>query len=130
VILIDTQVAIWMTVERKRLSTAAARTLRDSSRSGGGLSIAGTSLWEIAMFANKGRLDLQASLPELLKHVEAAFIVLPITSAIAARSIAFSANYPNDPADRIIGATAIEHGLKLVTSDAKIRKSGEVPCIW
>jgi hypothetical protein len=33
-------------------------------------------------------------------------------------------------ADRIIGATALVHGMSLVTRDERIRESGELPCAW
>ena len=46
------------------------------------------------------------------------------------QSIRFSPAYPNDPADRLIGATAIVHGMRLVTIDKKIRATKEVDCIW
>jgi PIN domain nuclease of toxin-antitoxin system len=65
-----------------------------------------------------------------LQSIEQYCTVLPITSAVAALSVQLSANFSNDPADRIIAATAIVHEMKLVTSDALIRKSGEVSCIW
>lgn len=70
------------------------------------------------------------SLTRYLASVEERFVVFPITAEIAERSVGFSAAYPNDPTDRIIGATAVVHGLPLVTADAAIRKSGEVLCIW
>ena len=42
---------------------------------------------------------------------------LPFPSHVAA----LPSSFPGDPADRLIYATAIEHGLKLVTKDQKIR---------
>lgn len=38
--------------------------------------------------------------------------------------------YPNDRADRVIGATALVEGLALLTADEKIRKSGMVRTVW
>jgi PIN domain nuclease of toxin-antitoxin system len=58
------------------------------------------------------------------------FNVLPITAAIAARSIQFSDSYSKDPTDHIIGATAIIHNARLITADENIRASGEVDCVW
>lgn len=40
------------------------------------------------------------------------------------------AKYPNDPVDRIIGATALVEDIPLVTADREIRKSRVVPTIW
>jgi PIN domain nuclease of toxin-antitoxin system len=56
--------------------------------------------------------------------------VFPVTGAIAARAVLLSTRYPNDPADRLIGATALVHGLQLVTKDERIQASGEVPFVW
>jgi PIN domain nuclease of toxin-antitoxin system len=39
-------------------------------------------------------------------------------------------SYPNDPADRIIGATALVEGLPLLTADREIRRSKSVQTIW
>ena len=67
---------------------------------------------------------------DFLQEVERHFRVLPISAAIAERSMLFSPRYPKDPSDRIIGATALVHSLLLVTADEEIRASGEVPCLW
>jgi PIN domain nuclease of toxin-antitoxin system len=44
-----------------------------------------------------------------------------ITPAIAATAVSLPSSFPGDPADRLIYATAIEHGLRLVTKDVKLR---------
>jgi PIN domain nuclease of toxin-antitoxin system len=49
---------------------------------------------------------------------------------ICIRAYDLPASYPNDPVDRIIGATALVEGLTLITADAAIRKSRAVPTIW
>ncbi len=82
------------------------------------------------MISSKGKLRHHFPLADYLRHLESIFTVLPITGAIAERAIQFSDRYPKDPADRLIGATALVHGMDLITSDELIRKSGEVPCIW
>jgi PIN domain nuclease of toxin-antitoxin system len=43
-----------------------------------------------------------------------------VTPAIADTAVALPSSFPGDPADRLIYATAIEHGLKLVTKDQAI----------
>ncbi len=44
------------------------------------------------------------------------------TPAIAATAVSLPASFPGDPADRIIYATAIEHGWSLVTKDQRLRR--------
>jgi len=45
----------------------------------------------------------------------------PITPQIAATAVGFPQSFPGDPADRLIYATAIENGWKLVTKDESLR---------
>jgi PIN domain nuclease of toxin-antitoxin system len=56
--------------------------------------------------------------------------VLPVTPAIAAIAAGFSGAFPGDPGDRLIAATAIAHGLTLVTADTALRESRQVRTIW
>ncbi len=82
------------------------------------------------MVATRKKITLPGSLSDFLRYVERNYVVLPITARVAEQSMGFTRNFPGDPHDRLISATAIVHGLPLVTSDRKIRDSGEVPCIW
>jgi PIN domain nuclease of toxin-antitoxin system len=56
--------------------------------------------------------------------------IKPITPEIAALATQFPNDYPHDPADRLIGATARAEGLALVTRDENIRKSPLLKTIW
>ena len=129
-ILLDTHAAVWMSTDKSLLSPAAASLIRDTSRAGEGVCIASSTLWEIAMITAKGGFRLPGTLGDYLRHLESMFVVLPITAAIAERAVQFSQEYPRDPTDRLIGATAVAHELRLVTKDEKIRVTGEVQCIW
>jgi PIN domain nuclease of toxin-antitoxin system len=42
----------------------------------------------------------------------------------------FPADFPADPADRLIGSTAVAEGMSLVTRDAKLRASPLLRTIW
>jgi len=46
---------------------------------------------------------------------------MPLTQAIAATAVSLPSSFPGDFADRLIYATAIEHGLRLVTKDRMLR---------
>jgi PIN domain nuclease of toxin-antitoxin system len=129
VILVDTQTVAWLAFAPAKLSATAAQAVSEARRREG-IAIADKTLWELAMMDVKRKIDLDMELREFLEGVEQQFIVLPINAAIAARSVLFGKGFPKDPADRIIAATAIVYGLPLVTSDALIRKSGVVTCIW
>jgi PIN domain nuclease of toxin-antitoxin system len=76
------------------------------------------------------RLGTTVTLDVLLAGIESSFTVLPITAAVAAATIRLPASYPRDPADRIIGATALVHGATLITADERIRKAKAVRTVW
>ena len=82
------------------------------------------------MLISRRRVGIKTSLRDFLQAIEKNFTVLPISGEIAERAVQFTARYPKDPTDRIIGATAVVHDLSLVTSDKLILASGEVECIW
>jgi PIN domain nuclease of toxin-antitoxin system len=65
-----------------------------------------------------------------MTELEARFMVLPITAAVAAATTRLPANYPRDPAERIIGATALVHGATFITADERIRKAKAVRTLW
>lgn len=46
---------------------------------------------------------------------------VPVTPAIAAAAVALPSSFPGDPADRLIYATAIENGWRLITKDRRLR---------
>ena len=56
--------------------------------------------------------------------------VKEITPSIAALATHFPENFPADPADRLIAATARAEGVALITRDARIRASTVVETIW
>jgi PIN domain nuclease of toxin-antitoxin system len=51
-------------------------------------------------------------------------------SEIAALAVQFPDDYPRDPADRLIGATARAEGLTLITRDENIRRSRLIKTVW
>lgn len=128
-ILLDTHVLIWASLETHRLSRVA-RSAIDRAMKEGGLAVASISLWEIANAIARGRLEtmgtVQAAVEELLVGVE----VKELTPEIVAIAARLPETYPRDPADRLIGATAKALAVPLITKDERIRSSGAVETIW
>lgn len=88
------------------------------------------TLMEIAQLARKGRIHLHISLETFLMETESRFSVIPMTGQICAQAVDLPAAFPKDPADRIIAATALVHGLPLVTADDAIRRAKVQQTIW
>ena len=65
-----------------------------------------------------------------MKDLSESFVVLPISARVCARTLSLPAGYPKDPADRVIGATALVEGMGLVTADREIRRAKVVKTIW
>ncbi len=127
-IVVDTCVVIWLAKEPAKLSNAATEAIL-SARRNGGLSIAGVTLYEIAWLARNNRIAFD-SVGSFLSETESNFIVLPVTASIARLAAELPSNYPGDPMDRLIGATALDRGVPLITRDRAIRESNALNVIW
>jgi PIN domain nuclease of toxin-antitoxin system len=130
VILLDTHVVVWLAFDPSRLSKRARTAIDKAREIGDGLAISDITLLELTTLVNKGRVHLDISLESFLREVETRFVVMPITGRACVRALALPAAYPQDPADRIIGATALAEGLPLLTADREIRRSKAVSTIW
>jgi PIN domain nuclease of toxin-antitoxin system len=130
-ILLDTHVLVWAAIEPKRLSRAANAALHRAKASDG-LAIASVSLWEIASLFARGRIEsystVETSVRQVLESV--GVVVKPLTLEIAGLTTQFAEDYPRDPADRIIGATARAEGMALVTKDERMRDCALLRTIW
>ncbi len=129
-ILLDTHVVVWLASDDSRISNPAQVAIHEARKTERGLAISDFTLFELSMLFRKRRFNL-ATTPELfLTEIERRFVVLPITANIALQAFEFPSSYPKDPADRIIGATALIEDMPLLTADREIRKSRAVPTIW
>ena len=130
-ILLDTHALVWWVSGIRPLSARAKREIR-SAQAEGPLRASAISLLEIATAVRRGRLALGspldrwcedlARLPELQ--------IQPVTAEIARAAGSFDASAPGDPADRIIAATALALGARLVTADVRLRRFPQLQTVW
>jgi PIN domain nuclease of toxin-antitoxin system len=129
VILLDTHALVWAVAEPKRLSRAAASAIRRARR-GDGVAVSAITLWELAALVARGRIRAYGTVEATVCLLVEGVTIKPLTAEIAALATQFADDYSQDPADRLIGATARAAALPLVTRDESIRRCPLVKTIW
>lgn len=131
--LLDTHAWLWAVLGHARLSAAARRALAIARHEHVGL--AAISLKEAAWLLARGRVMVTTpgvSWSTWLREAATAagLEVLPLTVEVAIESEQFPEDFPSDPADRLIAATAKVYDLTLVTADAALRGRPGVRTLW
>jgi PIN domain nuclease of toxin-antitoxin system len=129
VILLDTHVLVWLTSEPAKLSKHATSAIRRATRTGG-IAISAITLWELAWLVTHARLRVNGTVEAYLDEVSSRVAIRPITAKIASLANQLPTEYPSDPCDRLIGATALAEGLLLLTRDTKIRDCKQLQTLW
>ena len=115
--LLDTHVIHWWSAEPARVSVRARKALEDADE----LVVAAISWYELAWLARHERIAITVPIRSWLQGLARQVRTIGVTPAIADTAANLPATFPGDPADRLIYATAIEHGLGLLTKDRAIR---------
>lgn len=116
-VLLDSHVVHWWSAESDRLSRTAARALDAADE----LAVASITWFELAWLAHRERIVVAGAIRSWLEELASAVRTIGTTPAIAATATTLPSSFPGDPADRLIYATAIEHGWPLVTKDRRLR---------
>lgn len=120
-LLLDTCAFIWL-ANGDQLTARARQSIATAQ-----LSVSPITAWEIGGLLRKGRLAVSEPLEKwfqrAIERMDASVPVL--TPEILMASQALPGNPPADPADRMVIATAREHGLIAVTRDTAILRYGE-----
>ena len=116
-VVLDSHVVHWWSAEPHRISRAANRALSDADE----LAVAAISWFELAWLAKHERIVVTIPVRSWLEQLSDHIRTVPLTPAIAATAVSLPSSFPGDPADRLIYATAIEHGWRLITKDRKLR---------
>ena len=116
--LLDTQVLIWWVEKSPRLGSHAKRMLLHP---GARPLVSAASIWEMAIKAAMGRLDLADPLESLVPRLQNEWEVHPLPIGFEhATAVRHLPSYHNDPFDQILVAQAQCEGLTLVTADPAI----------
>jgi PIN domain nuclease of toxin-antitoxin system len=128
-LLLDTHAWLWRLLDPGRISAAAESAIVDRESE---LLLSPISVWEALILARKGRLALEPSPGEWVLDAlrRSAPSAAPLNHGIAMRSEALDGFASEDPADRFLVATALEHGLTLVTADSAMHAFAPLATLW
>ena len=130
-IVLDTHAWVWF-ISNPELLSKRAKKATDNAINAKEIFISSISAWEIALLVERGRLKLTLDVTDWISKSERLpfFRFIPVDNSIAIKAVNLPQPFHNDPADRIIIATATAIGAPLVTKDEKILKYPHVKSIW
>lgn len=116
-VLLDSHALHWWSAEPERLSKTAGRAVEQADE----LAVAAITWFELAWLAEHERILLTIPMRSWLGQLAQYVRTVGVTTAVAATAVSLPSSFPGDPADRLIYATAVEHGWRLVTKDRRLR---------
>ena len=122
-LLVDSHVLLWHLLDDPRLKPAPAAAIEDE---GAQVLVSVASLWEIAIKAGLGKLEVPEDLPEQIEQL--GFQLLPVEPqhAWAVRDLP---HHHGDPFDRLLIAQARIESLSIVTADPSF-EAYDVTVVW
>ena len=128
-VVLDTHVWLWLASDPDRLSSPATEAIGAADTIG----VPAICCWEVAMLVQKGRIALDRPPPVWVRAALAAegILAMPLAPEVAvAAGMLDEKEFPGDPADRMIYATARAAGAALVTRDEKLRSYDPRGTVW
>jgi PIN domain nuclease of toxin-antitoxin system len=133
--LLDTHVVDWTARRNPTLPQNIVELLANSD--GDALAVSDVTLSELSRHLASGAIETKFPPAEWLRQALKQIQILPVTSAIALRAAYLDwdihGRQHRDPCDRHIVATAMEHGLPLITIDRQMHalsKLTELKIVW
>ncbi|WP_342270558.1 type II toxin-antitoxin system VapC family toxin [Rickettsia endosymbiont of Orchestes rusci] len=120
-VLLDTHVVLWIMLEPEKIPEAIKQHIKIALENKL-LFFSSISLWEIAMLAHKKRININQPIKDFLQSITniKGLSIKNISVEVAAESSLLINDFHNDPADRLIVATAKCYNATLITRDQKI----------
>jgi len=130
-ILLDTHIWIWFLSNPEYLSKKVKAEI-ERAMAQTKIMVSSISIWETALLVSRNRLKLKNSLDIWLKEAEKLPFIsyIPVDNHLFLQSVQLPSSLHNDPADRIIIATAMEQKAILITKDKKLRDYPHVESLW
>ena len=128
-IVLDTHAWVWWVGGTGDLSPAAERAIAEAEQIG----VCTISCWEVAMLVARGRLELSLKVGRWVGTALAMprVVELRLDAETAVRAGGLDREkFPGDPADRIIYATALERGTRLLSRDTGITDFDPARVLW
>ena len=116
---LDTHALLWM-AEGSRELGPATRSMTDTALADESLAVSAITFWEIAMLRAKRRIELSQPVAAWRDRLLAMGLEeIPVDGSVGIAAVDL-AKIHDDPADRLIIATAQRSGAVLVTADRRI----------
>ena len=127
-LLLDTHALVWLASDLDRLSDAARETIQEECDA---LFISGITGLEIALAAKRRRLILPVDPDVFIRKAMLQHGVrqIAVTTEIGCHAASLP-DLHNDPFDRIILATAICHGMRIISKDSILPGYPGVEVVW
>jgi len=121
-VLLDTHAWFWLRLGEAAAFRRASMTAIQGAADRSALRVSVISVWEIAMLAGKGRVQLGLPTLDWVRRALAApgLALADLTPEIAVEACGLPGEFHGDPSDRIIVATARVTGATLYTKDRSI----------
>lgn len=128
IVLADTHACHWWLAEPERLSPTAGLALGAADE----VVVAGITWYELAWLAAMGRIATRGGIDAWLRRISLEVRTLGLTPSVAAIAATLPDTFSADPADRLIFATAMDHGIPIVSKDGSMREHAAlaVQVIW
>jgi PIN domain nuclease of toxin-antitoxin system len=125
--LLDTHIWLWLALEPELLRREVADNLANPDNE---LWLSPVSVWEVLLLAEKGRIEIGADPQAWVRKALDGQLIREARFSYEVAMESRRLDLPQqDPADRFIAATALVHGLTLITSDQHLISCKAIPTL-
>lgn len=131
IVLLDTHAFVWWISSPQKLSKKARQKIDDAA-SKQEVYVSSISVWEIVLLATRNRLTFSVAVEDWIALCESLPFLnfVPIDNHVAIKANRLPDPLHQDPADRMIIASALILNATLITRDEKLRRYPHVKTLW